>query len=95
MRVSLSMPVAVVLGLLAIGCGGGGKSAPSPAPAAADSEQREPSAVATERDPVCGMFVDPKTAPKSTFEDHTYYFCSAEDKAKFDKDPGSYASQAP
>jgi YHS domain-containing protein len=87
------MPVAVVAGLVAFGCGEK-KAAPSPAPAAV-SEQREPSAVATERDPVCGMFVDPKTAPKSVFEDQTFYFCSLEDKAKFDKDPGSYASQAP
>ena len=48
-----------------------------------------------ERDPVCGMFVDPKTSPKSDFEGRTYYFCSLEDKAKFDKDPGNYSSQAP
>jgi P-type Cu+ transporter len=92
MRVSVSMPVAIVLGLVAFGCGDKAKPAPA---AEAVSEQREPSAAATERDPVCGMFVDPKTAPKSQFEDHTFYFCSLEDKAKFDKDPGSYASQAP
>lgn len=88
-----SMPVALVLAVAAAGCGAG-KDAPSPAPEAT-SEQREPSAVATHRDPVCGMFVDPKTSPKSEFEGQTYYFCSLEDKAKFDKDPGNYASQAP
>ena len=83
------------------GCGGNkgggpdGKASPNPQSDPATSEQREPTAAATERDPVCGMFVDPKTAPKSTFEDQTFYFCSLEDKAKFDKDPGSYASQAP
>ena len=95
MRNSISMPliVAMAAALAGFGCGGG-KEAPSPAPEAV-SEQREPSAVATERDPVCGMFVDPKTAPKSEFEGQTFYFCSLEDKAKFDKDPGSYASQAP
>ena len=93
MRMSISIPVVLAVGLAAFGCGGG-KAAPSPAPEA-ESGQREPSAVATERDPVCGMFVDPKRAPKSDFEGHTFYFCSAEDKAKFDKDPGSYASQAP
>lgn len=88
--------VVVATGLAAPGCGGGGggKAVPSPAPEAT-SEQREPTAVATARDPVCGMFVDPKTAPKSEFEGDTFYFCSLEDKAKFDKDPGSYASQAP
>jgi YHS domain-containing protein len=93
MRLSISMPVVVALALAAFGCGQE-TAQPGPAPEAV-SEQREPSAVATERDPVCGMYVDPKTAPKSTFEDETFYFCSLEDKAKFDKDPGSYASQAP
>jgi YHS domain-containing protein len=39
-------------------------------------------------DPVCGMKVDPKTAPTSTHAGKTYYFCSKEDKAKFDKNPG-------
>ena len=90
---SLSMPLVLAAALAAFGCGKG-KEAPSPAPPA-DNEQREPTAIATERDPVCGMFVDPKTAPKSEFEGQTFYFCSLEDKAKFDKDPGSYASQAP
>lgn len=93
MRNSISMPLALAAALAGFGCGAG-KEAPSPAPEAV-SEQREPSAVATERDPVCGMFVDPKTAPKSEFEGQTFYFCSLEDKATFDKDPGSYASQAP
>lgn len=92
MRNSFSMTLVLAAALSASGCKG--KEAPSPAPHA-ESEQREPSAVATERDPVCGMFVDPKTAPKSEFEGTTFYFCSLEDKATFDKDPGSYASQAP
>jgi Cu+-exporting ATPase len=99
MRMSISIPVVVVACVSVLGCGGGGsgsgaKASPSPEAGAA-VERREPSAVATERDPVCGMFVDPKTAPKSEFEGETFYFCSLEDKAKFDKDPGSYASQAP
>jgi YHS domain-containing protein len=93
MRNSISMPLVLAAALAGFGCGKG-KEAPSPPPEAI-IEQREPSAVATERDPVCGMFVDPKTAPKSEFEGQTFYFCSLEDKAKFDKDPGSYASQAP
>ena len=41
-------------------------------------------------DPVCGMKVDPKTALTSTHAGKTYYFCSKEDKAKFDKTPDSY-----
>ena len=93
MRNSMSMPLVLVAALAGFGCGKG-KEAPSPPPEPV-SEQREPSAVATERDPVCGMFVDPKTSAKSEFEGQTFYFCSLEDKAKFDKDPGSYASQAP
>lgn len=44
-------------------------------------------------DPVCGMTVDPAKAPKSTYAGKTYYFCSAEDKAKFDKDPKTYANK--
>lgn len=41
-------------------------------------------------DPVCGMKVDPKTAPSSTHAGKTYYFCSKDDKAKFDKSPAAY-----
>jgi putative intracellular protease/amidase/YHS domain-containing protein len=33
---------------------------------------------------VCGMDVDPKTAPKSIFKGATYYFCSGDDKKTFD-----------
>jgi len=43
------------------------------------------------KDPVCGMTVDEKTARfKSTHMGKTYYFCSASDKATFDKNPGRY-----
>lgn len=93
MRKSFSTPLVLAAAFAAAGCGAG-KEAPSPAPEAA-SEQRVPSAVATERDPVCGMFVDPKTSPKSEYEGQTYYFCSLEDKERFDKDPGNFTSQAP
>jgi YHS domain-containing protein len=42
-------------------------------------------------DPVCGMSVDPKTAgAKTVYAGKTYYFCSKEDKEKFDKDPEAY-----
>jgi YHS domain-containing protein len=42
-------------------------------------------------DPVCGMKVaDPKTAPTSVHAGKTYWFCSKEDKARFDKNPGAY-----
>ena len=41
-------------------------------------------------DPVCSMTVDPKTAEKAVLEGKTYYFCSKEDKAKFEKSPENY-----
>lgn len=46
-------------------------------------------------DPVCGMEVDPKTAPSATYKGKTYYFCSPEDKAKFLKDPETYVKKKP
>lgn len=45
-------------------------------------------------DPVCGMKIDPKTAAgKSVYQGKTYYFCSADEKAKFDKEPAKYAKK--
>jgi YHS domain-containing protein len=42
-------------------------------------------------DPVCDMKVDPRTAAgSSTLAGKTYYFCSKEEKAKFDKNPAAY-----
>ncbi|HEV2845490.1 MAG TPA: YHS domain-containing protein, partial [Thermoanaerobaculia bacterium] len=42
-------------------------------------------------DPVCGMKIDPATAAaKSVYAGKTYYFCSKDEKAKFDKDPEAY-----
>jgi putative intracellular protease/amidase/YHS domain-containing protein len=39
---------------------------------------------------VCGMNVDPATAPKSTFKGVTYYFCSDDDKKTFDAAPDKF-----
>ena len=45
-------------------------------------------------DPVCGMKIDPKTAAgKSVYAGKTYYFCSKNEKAEFDKDPETYLKQ--
>jgi YHS domain-containing protein/uncharacterized membrane protein YraQ (UPF0718 family) len=42
-------------------------------------------------DPVCGMSVDPEQAEYRSFQNgEVYYFCSAECKESFDKDPGKY-----
>lgn len=44
-----------------------------------------------EKDPVCGMDVDPKTATyKSDYQGKTYYFCSSGCKRDFDKEPHKY-----
>lgn len=37
--------------------------------------------------PVCGMNVDPATAPKSVYKGKTYHFCSDDDKKTFDAAP--------
>jgi len=39
---------------------------------------------------VCGMDVDPATAPKSVFKGATYYFCSNDDKKTFDTSPDPF-----
>lgn len=45
-----------------------------------------------QKDPVCGMQVDPaKTAGSSEYNGKTYDFCSASCKQKFDRDPKQYA----
>jgi putative intracellular protease/amidase len=41
---------------------------------------------------VCGMNVDPKTAPKSIFKGTTYYFCSDDDKKTFDAAPDRFVT---
>lgn len=46
-----------------------------------------------ERDPVCGMQVDPEEAAgKRAYEGRTYYFCSPDCLAKFDRAPARYAN---
>jgi putative intracellular protease/amidase/YHS domain-containing protein len=42
--------------------------------------------------PVCGMDVDPATAPKSVFKGKTYYFCSDDDKQTFDAAPNKFVN---
>src|SRR5881398_1583760 len=44
------------------------------------------------RCPVCGMDVDPKTAPKSVYKGTTYYFCSDDDKKTFDAAPEKFVT---
>ena len=43
------------------------------------------------KDPVCGMSVDPRTAPaRSEYMGKTYYFCNPGCKKTFDANPGNY-----
>jgi Cu+-exporting ATPase len=45
----------------------------------------------TEKDPVCGMMVDPATAAGSyAYEGHTYYFCNPRCLERFRNDPRAY-----
>ncbi|MGH7982888.1 MAG: DJ-1/PfpI family protein [Candidatus Udaeobacter sp.] len=41
---------------------------------------------------VCGMDVDPKSAPKSVVNGKTYYFCSDDDKKVFDAAPDKFVT---
>ena len=51
--------------------------------------------MATVKDPICGMMIDPKyAAGTSTLEGQTFYFCSNNCKRTFDKDPPRYAKAA-
>jgi Cu+-exporting ATPase len=48
----------------------------------------------TERDPVCGMMVNPHTTTHQAEHDgHPWYFCSAGCRAKFIGDPGKYLTR--
>ena len=48
----------------------------------------------TDKDPVCGMKIDPATAQYQSVRDgKTYHFCSAECKATFDKEPVKKSSK--
>lgn len=49
-----------------------------------------------ERDPVCGMMVDPATSAASyDYEGKTYYFCAVGCKVAFEKNPEQYLSAKP
>jgi YHS domain-containing protein len=40
--------------------------------------------------PVCGMPVDPASAPKSVYKGKTYYFMSEQHQQQFDADPDKF-----
>lgn len=44
------------------------------------------------KDPVCGMMVDPETAPAhTTYESQEVFFCSQECRRDFEVEPARYA----
>jgi len=43
------------------------------------------------KDPVCGKVVSKDSKYHSFYMNGTYYFCSAQDKEEFDKQPEKYA----
>lgn len=46
-------------------------------------------------DPVCGMSVDPATAPaRAEYQGQKFYFCSAQCKTRFQNDPEKYSKQS-
>jgi YHS domain-containing protein len=50
-------------------------------------------AVTQATDPVCGLKVDPKTAPRATHQGETYHFCSEEHRQLFQQNPAKYLPQ--
>ena len=63
--------------------------APSPATHAEDAPDRE-------RDPVCGMTVDPTAdTPGHSHKGHAYHFCSTRCRDRFAADPESYLGDRP
>jgi len=46
------------------------------------------------RDPICGMMVDPDTAPAHTiYESQEVFFCSHECRRKFEAEPARYVDR--
>ena len=67
-------------------------AAPAAAHACCDGGQSK----GTEKDPVCGMDVDPLTTTHhAEHAGHDYHFCSAGCRAKFVANPATYLSNAP
>jgi len=61
-----------------------------------DDHSHEHTAAPIERDPVCGMSVDPTKARggSHTHDGHTYYFCNPKCREKFAADPARYLAPA-
>jgi YHS domain-containing protein len=65
-------------------------------PGATSSRTASPGAKAAATqatDPVCGLKVDPNTAPQATHQGETYHFCSEEHRQLFEQNPAKYLPQ--
>ncbi len=62
-------------------------------PLRADDAQKTDQKVQQAVDPVCGMTVDKKTAQRAMYKGKTYYFCSRDDKQKFEKTPEKFTAK--
>lgn len=56
----------------------------------ASAEGSRPDAPAQAVDPVCGLNVDPGTAPQATHQGRIHYFCSEQHRQLFQKSPSKY-----
>ena len=57
--------------------------------------ETEPTAGGKNKDPVCGMTVDPKNAAAAAVHGgQTYYFCSTSCRDEFEKDPEKYGGSS-
>jgi len=64
---------------------------------AQSEEPKQGSSAATNgqvKDPVCGMMISQKTATGTArYKGTTYYFCSRDEKEKFEKSPETYVKR--
>ena len=69
-----------------------GHTMPSPAKSGQPPPKPAPESKAEKEtiDPVCGKTVDPGKALSTAYRGKTYYFCSAEDRLKFIRNPETY-----
>ena len=74
------------------GAHAGHKPATTPSPGSAPIGAKAAAAQATDR--VCGLKVDPHTAPQATHQGETYHFCSEEHRQLFQQNPGKYLPQS-
>ena len=63
---------------------------------ATEALERPPARHNSERDPVCGMSVDPAASPhRAEHAGHSYHFCGARCRERFATDPARYLTPAP